>query len=135
MSFFKPRTPKTKEVKTSTESAVVKASPKKSAPKTALVTTTEQSSSKHIGVLLRPHISERASETATQGIYVFRVALNATKPQVKEAVESMYKVTVDQVRTVTIHPKLITVKGRVGTRKRGRKAYVYLKKGDRIESI
>ncbi|PIQ69112.1 MAG: 50S ribosomal protein L23 [Candidatus Taylorbacteria bacterium CG11_big_fil_rev_8_21_14_0_20_46_11] len=135
MAFLKPRTPKTKEVKTSTESTVVKASPKKSAPKTALVTTTEHSSSKHSGVLLRPHISERASETAVQGVYVFRVALNATKPQVKASVESMYKVTVDQVRTVTIHPKLVTVKGKVGTRKRGRKAYVYLKKGDKIESI
>jgi len=130
MAFLKPRTPKTGEVRVSTKPSTTKAVIKK-----AVVTSGGQSLAKHAGVLLRPHVSERASDTAAHGIYVFRVALRATKPQIKAAVVAMYKVTVDQVRTVTIHPKKITVKGKPGVRKSGRKAYVYDKKGDTIEVI
>lgn len=89
----------------------------------------------NFGVLLRPHISERASDEALKGVYVFKVATKATKPQIASAVSARYKVTVEQVRIVTVHPKTITVKGKQGTRKGSKKAYVYLKKGEKIEII
>lgn len=89
----------------------------------------------HFGVLLHPHISERASDEALKGVYVFKVATKATKPQIASAVSARYKVTVEQVRIVTVHPKTITVKGKKGTRKGSKKAYVYLKKGEKIEIL
>jgi large subunit ribosomal protein L23 len=86
-------------------------------------------------VLRRPHISERASDAAAKGVYVFRVSPNATKPQIRAAVSATYKVTVEKVRTVTAHPKRIIVKGRPGVSGGGKKAYVYLKKGEKIDNL
>ena len=83
--------------------------------------------------LRRPHISERASDHAAKGVYVFRVSPDATKSQIGAAVAGLYKVTVEKARTVTLHPKRIIVKGKPGVRSGGKKAYVYLKKGEKIE--
>lgn len=83
----------------------------------------------------RPHISERASDVAAQGVYVFDVDSKATKPQIRAAIVALFKVTPVKVRTVTIHPKKIIVKGRPGVRRGGKKAYVYLKKGEKIEVV
>jgi len=86
-------------------------------------------------VVKRPHISERASDEMAKGVYVFEVATNATKPQIRAAIAALFKVTPVKVRTVTIHPKKITVKGRPGMRTGKKKAYVYLKKGEKIDVI
>lgn len=86
-------------------------------------------------ILRRPHISERASDHAAKGVYAFRVSPDATKSQIGAAVAALYKVTVEKVRTVTIHPKRVTVKGRRGIRGGGKKAYVYLKPGQRIDNL
>ena len=86
-------------------------------------------------VLRRPHISERASDFAAKGVYTFKVSPKATKREIRAAVAALYKVAVEKVRTVTIHLKKITVKGRPGVRSGGKKAYVYLKKGEKIELL
>lgn len=65
--------------------------------------------------------------------YVFKVNKNATKPQIKKAIEELFKVKVLEVRVVNMKPK----KRRIRTRRYGytsswKKAYVKLKEGDRI---
>ncbi len=86
-------------------------------------------------VLRRPHITEKAAAGAERGVYVFEVSTTANKREIAEAVSLFYKVTPIKVTVVTIPAKRIMVKGRPGFRKGGKKAYVYLKKGDKIEVI
>lgn len=86
-------------------------------------------------ILRRPHITEKASAGALRGVYAFEVATDANKHEIAEAVSLFYKVTPLKVTVVTIPAKRITVKGRTGFRKGGKKAYVYLKKGEKIELI
>jgi len=86
-------------------------------------------------IIKRPHISERASDEAAKGVYVFDVETKATKPQIRSAIRALFNVTPVKVRTVTVHPKKILVKGRPGIRSGGKKAYVYLKKGEKIEVV
>jgi len=86
-------------------------------------------------IIKRPHISERASDEAAQGVYVFDVDTKATKPQIRSAIKALFKVTPIKVRTVTVHPRKILVKGRPGVRSGGKKAYVHLKKGEKIEVV
>lgn len=126
MSLLNLRKKKTEE-KTPTKKLVPVAA--SSSPKSAPVTGV------NLAVLLRPHISERASDSAAEGVYVFKVAKMATKPQIKAAVSALYKVTVEQVRIVNVHPKKITVKGKPGVRSGSKKAYVYVKKGEKIEVV
>lgn len=94
-----------------------------------------EATSVRLDVLLRPHISERASDSAAKGVYVFKVTARSTKPQIKAAVAALYKVTVTKVSIVSIHPKRITVKGKPGIRIGSKKAYVYLKEGEKIEIV
>lgn len=86
-------------------------------------------------VLRRPRITEKASSSAERGIYVFEVATTANKREIAEAVRLFYKVTPTKVTVATIPAKRITVKGRPGFRKGGKKAYVYLKPGQRIDNL
>lgn len=86
-------------------------------------------------VLRRPHITEKAAGGAERGVYVFEVSTTSNKREIAEAVSLFYKVTPVKVRMVAIPSKRITVKGRIGVRKGGKKAYVYLKPGQKIENI
>ncbi|MCY0964917.1 50S ribosomal protein L23 [Parathalassolituus penaei] len=85
-------------------------------------------------VLVAPQISEKATWVAEKyGQYVFRVAPDATKPEIKEAVEALFEVKVDSVRVVNIKGKTKrTVRG-VGKRNDVRKAYVTLAAGQDID--
>lgn len=88
-------------------------------------------------ILLAPQISEKSTLAADQkGQYVFKVVKDATKGEIKSAVEKLFKVEVEQVRVMNVKGK---TKGRTGIR-RGRrsdwkKAYVALKPGSEIEFI
>ncbi len=87
-------------------------------------------------VLLRPRITEKAVIGADKnGVYVFEVAKDATKTQIAASVKAAYKVTPVKVRTAQIATKAVFVRGKHGTKSGGKKAYVYLKKGDKIELI
>lgn len=85
-------------------------------------------------VLRNPRITEKGTMAGEQSAYLFDVASNATKRSITEAVAYVYKVTPRMVRVVTIHPKRKrnTRTGRIGIQKGGKKAYVYLKKGETI---
>lgn len=86
-------------------------------------------------VLKAPWFSEKALIGTENGVYVFRVSAEATKPEIKQAVEKFYGVTPRQVRIVNLPAKTKSLRTRrgIGTRARRHKAYVYLKKGDSIQ--
>ncbi len=86
------------------------------------------------GVLMRPRITEKASMHQAIGVYTFNVAESATKTQIAEAVRAAYKVTPRAVRIVSVPSKTKRNMrtGRTGVKTGGKKAYVYLKKGETI---
>ncbi len=84
-------------------------------------------------VLLAPVISEKATTIADKhDQVVFRVAPDATKPEVKAAVELMFKVQVDSVQISNVHGKEKRFGRFVGRRRGWKKAYVCLKPGQEL---
>ena len=81
-------------------------------------------------ILRAPHISEKALRVAdNQRQFVFKVMPNATKPEIKQAVELLFKVKVEQVQTVRVKGKSKNF-GRIkGQRSDWKKAYVKLQAG------
>jgi len=78
-------------------------------------------------ILLSPHVSEKASLLADEvNQHVFKVVSTATRSEVKEAVEGMFKVKVDKVRILNVKGKTKRFGGRIGKRSDVRKAYVTL---------
>lgn len=88
---------------------------------------------KYANVILRPRITEKASFVQEAGVYAFEVASNATKKQVADTIKIFYKVTPIKINIVKNPAKVIFVKGKKGIKAGVKKAYVYLKKGDKIE--
>jgi large subunit ribosomal protein L23 len=85
-------------------------------------------------VLLAPHVSEKAARVTDQGNQVvFRVLRNATKPEIKAAVELMFEVKVDAVAVVNVAGKAKRFGGRSGRRSDFKKAYVKLAQGQTID--
>lgn len=85
-------------------------------------------------LILSPHISEKASTSIeTNGQYAFRVVNNATKLDIKEAVEQMFKIKVTAVRIVNVKSKPKRFGNIQGKSKGWKKAYVSLQAGYRID--
>jgi large subunit ribosomal protein L23 len=85
-------------------------------------------------VLLAPHISEKATMMAeTANKVVFKVMPDATKPEIKRAVELMFDVKVDDVRVINMKGKSKRFGRFVGRRKNWKKAYVTLQEGYDID--
>jgi len=84
-------------------------------------------------VLLAPHISEKSAYAAESDQYVFKVAADATKPEVKAAVESLFDVKVQSVNMTNIKGKTKMFKGRAGKRNDIRKAIVRLAPGQELD--
>lgn len=82
-------------------------------------------------ILLAPHISEKG--TLTTGQYVFEVMPDATKPEIKRAVEKQFNVTVKSVRTCNVKGKTTRFRQVRGRRKNRKKAYVMLVPGSEID--
>lgn len=87
-------------------------------------------------VLLAPQISEKATYVADKNQQVvFRVASDATKPEVKAAVELMFKVTVKSVQVAVVKGKHKKFGRYMGSRKNWKKAYVCLNAGQEINFV
>ncbi|PCI29329.1 50S ribosomal protein L23 [Candidatus Wolfebacteria bacterium] len=85
-------------------------------------------------VILAPRITEKASENSTEGgVYVFNVIKSANKIQIGQAVEAQFKVKPKKVRVMNYKAKKRFIKGKWGSSASGKKAYIYLKKGDTIQ--
>jgi len=84
-------------------------------------------------VLVAPIVSEKATRIAEKHNQVlFKVLRNATKPEIKAAVETMFKVEVESVRTVNIKGKTKRFGRTIGRRDNIKKAYVALKPGHEL---
>ncbi len=86
-------------------------------------------------VLVRPHVTEKATVSAEHSVYVFVVAPKATKTEISKAIQDLYKVTPTKVTTVTIPAKNVIVRGKRGAQSGYKKAYIYVKKGDKIDIV
>ncbi len=84
-------------------------------------------------VLIRPHVTEKATVASEHSVYVFVVDPRATKTEVSKAIKELYKVTPTKVTTVTIPAKNVIVRGKRGLQSGYKKAYVFVKKGDKID--
>ena len=85
-------------------------------------------------VLVGPHISEKAAIVAdASNQYVFKVAVDATKAEIKKSVEQLFKVKVTDVNTLKVKDK--TKRNRYGysTKPTWKKAYVRLEQGQDID--
>ncbi|SFX68816.1 50S ribosomal protein L23 [Marinospirillum alkaliphilum] len=85
-------------------------------------------------VLLGPHMTEKAAVLAdAKNQYVFKVAADATKPEIKKAVEQLFDVKVDAVRVLNTNGKTRRTLHGLGRRNGFRKAYVSLVEGQAID--
>lgn len=85
-------------------------------------------------VILAPHISEKAAMGVEDaGVHVFKVLKDATKPEIKGAVELLFDVKVRDVTTCTVKGKRKTHGRTQGKRSDVKKAYVTLEAGSEIE--
>ena len=84
-------------------------------------------------LIRRPVITEKATNASEAGTVVFEVAMNATKPEIKKAVEALFKVKVKGVNTTVSKGKVKRFKGKLGKRKDIKKAYVMLEDGNTID--
>lgn len=84
-------------------------------------------------VLLGPHVSEKSSAVADQSNQVvFKVTTDATKAEIKNAVEMMFEVKVEGVQVVNVKGKTKRTKSGLGRRKNWKKAYIRLQAGQDI---
>jgi large subunit ribosomal protein L23 len=84
-------------------------------------------------VLIEPWITEKTHGAIADNKYTFKIAGNATKKQVKAAIEGVYKVYVEKIATVNLPAKRKAYGRYLGKKPAIRKATVTLKKGDKIE--
>ena len=93
---------------------------------------------KHTGnIIISPRITEKGAYLAERGAYVFNVAKDANKAEIAMAIKELFKVTPRMVRVVAIPRKQVMTRNtnRMGSTAGGKKAYVFLKEGDKIEII
>ncbi len=88
---------------------------------------------RHYDVVLSPHITENSTMLSEHNAVVFRVASGASKPQIKEAVEALFDVTVTGVNTIVTKGKSKRWKGKPYQRSDFKKAIVTLGEGQTID--
>lgn len=87
-------------------------------------------------VLLSPHISEKSSIVADQNNQiVLKVATDASKPEIKRAVELLFDVKVDRVQVSNVKGKTKRFGAKMGRRSDWKKAYITLQEGQEIDFL
>ena len=88
---------------------------------------------RHYDIIVSPIITEKATNASEHNKVVFKVALTATKPQIKEAVEKLFDVKVKSVNTLRREGKWKAFKGRLGKQSDTKRAIVTLEEGQTID--
>jgi large subunit ribosomal protein L23 len=88
---------------------------------------------RYYDVIVSPIITEKATMASEHNQVIFKVALNATKPQIKEAIENLFDVKVKRVNTLVRKGKLKVFKGTRAHRSDVKKAIVTLEEGQSID--
>ncbi len=91
------------------------------------------SDTRHYDIIRSPVITEKATLAAENNQVIFRVARDATKPEIKAAVEALFKVKVKAVNTLVRKGKLRRFRGTLGRQSDVKKAIVTLEAGHRID--
>lgn len=84
-------------------------------------------------ILKKPLITEKSNDLLSENKYTFLVDLDANKIEIRQAVESLFKVKVEKVNTMRVKGKIKRVRRIPGRTPERKKAIVTLKEGDRIE--
>lgn len=84
-------------------------------------------------VLIRPIVTEKATDLAQANKYAFEVAINTNKIEVKKAIKSLYGVDPIDVKIIRMRGKKVSYRRLEGKKKNWKKAIVTLKQGDKIE--
>ena len=88
---------------------------------------------RHYDVILSPVITEKATLASDKNQVMFKVARNATKPQIKEAVEKLFDVKVKNVNTLIRKGKVKAFRGSLGVQSPTKRAIVTLEEGHTID--
>lgn len=86
-------------------------------------------------VIKNPRITEKAAHISDKNVYTFDVHQGATKVEIASVIKSVYGVEPLKINVSSVPTKRVFRRNSVGVKGGGRKAYVYLKKGDKIEFI
>lgn len=90
-------------------------------------------SEKAAKTLFRPHLAEKSAALSDRGGYIFRVALQATKQEIKKSIEELYKVKIEKINVIRIPQRQRGVGRYTGRRAAYKKAVVRLAPGQKIE--
>jgi large subunit ribosomal protein L23 len=88
---------------------------------------------RHYDVILSPVITEKSTNASEYNKVVFKVRLDATKPQIKDAVEKLFDVKVKGVNTIVRKGKVKAFRGVAGRQSDSKRAVVTLAEGHRID--
>ncbi len=110
-----------------------KAQKEKVATEAPAVVSASVKSSAH--TLVKPRITEKATVQSERNVYVFEIQGRAGKKDVAQAIFNSYKVTPVKIGIVRSPAKRVFVRGKAGLKSGVKKAYVYLKEGDKIELV
>ena len=88
---------------------------------------------RHYDVILSPAITEKATAASEHNQVVFKVALTATKPEIKEAIEKLFNVKVKRVNTLVRKGKVRVFKGKPAELQSTKRAIVTLEEGHTID--
>ena len=135
-NLFKKKETVTKETPLEQKGVPDIAEEKKEEPEKAVISA-KKSKKDDITVptLIGPHVTEKASMLMEENKYTFKVYNQATKGQIKQAVEGIYGVDVENIRVLRIPEKTIRVGKREGIKKGYKKAIVKVKKGQEIDLL
>ncbi len=84
-------------------------------------------------IILRPVVSEKSYDLVAQNRYTFEVDKRASKPQIADAIQEIFGVTVEKVNTMNVTGKPRRLRTRAGRTRSWKKAVVTVKEGDSIE--
>lgn len=101
---------------------------------TAIVTKNPSGVNLSKDYIVRPLITEKAhSQSETNNVFTFKVTNDANKSEIAKYIEVKYKVTPIKVSIINVKDKKVFSRGKIGFKSGFKKAFVYLKKGDKIE--
>jgi large subunit ribosomal protein L23 len=84
-------------------------------------------------IVRAPLVTEKSTRGSEHNQVTFRVPLDATKPEIKAAIETLFKVKVKAVNTLRVYGKIKRVRGRIGRRSDVKKAIISLVEGQTID--
>lgn len=87
----------------------------------------------HYDIIRKPLVTEKSTRASEYGAVVFEVAMDANKPQIKMAVETLFNVKVKAVNTTITKGKVKRFRNKIGRRRDVKKAYVMLEEGNTID--